>query len=52
LRTHIKCAGSDQEGVELEELMEITGAADAGQPIQLRLPADPAVPDSHHNSAL
>jgi hypothetical protein len=32
--------------------MEITGAADAGQPIQLRLPTDPLVPDSHHNSAL
>ena len=46
----IKYADGDQEDVKLDELMEITGAADdAGQPIQLRLPADPVVPDSHHN---
>jgi hypothetical protein len=46
----IKYAGGDQEDVELDKPMGITG-----QPIELQFPADPpasgdlAVPDSHHN---
>ena len=51
----IKYADGDQEDVKLDELMEITGAADrAADPTAVsrrptRAPGGLAVPDSHHN---
>ena len=54
----IKYADSDQEDVELDELMEITGAADrAADPTAVyrrptRASGDLAVPDSHQNQTL
>ena len=54
----IKYADGDQEDVELDELMEITGAADrAADPTAVyrrptRASGDLAVPDSHQNQTL
>ncbi len=51
----IKYADGDQEDVKIDELMEITGAADrAADPTAVsrrptRAPGGLAVPDSHHN---